>query len=202
MTRPRGCRGRGLLGWTPLTAALLGCGGPATTGPQPPSEAPRETIGATTASADPRVAQSGPGDRAPAPSSDPSAGDSDTQRAERTTCSETPEKEQPVRTDRLGDGPRMVRVSNQTGSEIQARLLDAKDQPVLPGTLRLAPGASGELRVPPGTYRLRYRLHPSCEVLRGSTIQLTGNRSEAMITLKARAKSASPDSVQRVREEL
>jgi len=107
-----------------------------------------------------------------------------------------------VRTDRLGDGPRIVHVLNQTGTELQARLLAENDQPAVAGTLRLAPRTTGEFHVAPGTYRLRYRLHPTCEVLRGSTIQLTGNRAEAQIVLKAHAKSASPDSVKRVREEL
>jgi hypothetical protein len=107
-----------------------------------------------------------------------------------------------VRADRLGDGERVIHVVNQTGSELQARLLDAQDRPALDGTLRLAAGANGEFHVPPGTYRLRYRLQPSCEVLRGSEIRLTGNRSEAQIALKARSKSGAPDTVKRVREEL
>jgi hypothetical protein len=58
---------------------------------------------------------------------------------------------------------------------VRLRLLGQGGEPALEGTLHIPKTGQGELRVAPGSYRVRYRLESSCEVLLGSPIALTGN---------------------------
>jgi hypothetical protein len=124
----------------------------------------------------------------------PSAPDSS---AGQTRCTERPEQEQPVHDGTMGQGDRLIRVLNRTGVPVRLRLLSQGGEPALAGTLHIPKTGQGELRVAPGSYRVRYRLESSCEVLLGSPIALTGNRAGVEIQLRA-GSNAGSGSVQHV----
>ncbi len=91
-------------------------------------------------------------------------------------CARDPAREAPVRTGHLGSGSRYVELLNNGTVEIQARILGEDDAPVMPGTLRVPAGSKGRFMVEPGTYSLRYRLHPSCRVVRSEEPVALGAR--------------------------
>jgi hypothetical protein len=98
----------------------------------------------------------------------------------------------------MGQGDRLIRVLNRTGGPVRLRLLDDGDKPALDGTLHIPKAGAGELHVEAGSYRVRYRLETSCEVLRGSPIVLTGNRAGVEIQLRSGGAGPGSGSVQHV----
>lgn len=161
--------------------------------PGPPAEGRRTAADATPPPTDPVEA----GAKRPSGESPPPTAQQTPRR-----CGADPQKEQPIRTDELGSGDRMVRVLNRAHGELQVRLVGEDDQPALAGTLLIAPGAAAVFRVPAGHYRLRYRVQTTCEVLRGSAIRLTGRRTGVEIALKPGPRRSPQATVSRVRDDL
>src|SRR5262245_6609184 len=99
-------------------------------------------------------------------------------------CGQDTDQEEPIASGSLGEGPRVVRLINNSGAEIQARLLDSKLSPVIDGTLRVPEGTVGEFHVREGVYFVRYRHRKTCEVRRGQPLQLTGPRAGVEISIR------------------
>lgn len=173
------------------SAATVGCGPPpGTAGPEAPTAPEPSAEPARAAPAEPGA----PTQPEPTPA-DPAA----EREAEATSnasgstlpadaCARDPAAEAPVRSDELGAGDRLVRILNASRDELQVRLLGADERPFVAGTLRILPGSQASFHVPAGTYRLRYRVQSTCEVLRGSKIVLTGHRAGVEISLRPGAR--------------
>ena len=118
-------------------------------------------------------------------------------------CSKNPKKEAPVRAGYLGSGSRYVRLKNNGNVTLQARILDAKLEPVMKGTLRVLAGRDGEFRVPPGTYYLRYRVKENCQVIRSKNpVVIEKQHAGATIALKPIFVVGSKHRTKKVNEEL
>jgi hypothetical protein len=187
---------------------IVGCGSASAPPPEAPPETPTGEITPLTAepvdepaATDPAAAQPTPGPPTETPSAEPSAATAAEPDATSQGCAKDPTSETPVRTDSLGEGDRLIRVKNAAKEELQVRLLGGDDHPAMPGTLRIAPGATAEYRVPAGKYRLRYRVETTCAVLEGSPIVLTGRRSGVEISLKTGA-GAGRAGIKRVTDDL
>lgn len=99
-------------------------------------------------------------------------------------CGQDPAKESPIVEGSLGEGDRVVRLFNNSATEIQARLLDASKTPAVPGTLHVPPNGRGEFHVPEGIYMVRYRYGKNCQVRRGGQLILQGRRAGVEISIR------------------
>ena len=117
-------------------------------------------------------------------------------------CGQDPALESPIVRHRLGDGERMVRMINNSGAEVQARLLHEDMTPALPGTLHIPSGETGEFYVGAGKYMVRYRRGGTCEVRRGALLVLTGPRAGVEIALKPKFDQGSRSNMKKVTEPL
>jgi hypothetical protein len=117
-------------------------------------------------------------------------------------CGQDTDQEEPIASGSLGEGPRVVRLINNSGAEIQARLLDTKLSPVIDGTLRVPEGTVGEFHVRAGVYFVRYRHRKTCEVRRGQPLQLTGPRAGVEISIRPHFEKGGKSKMQRVEEPL
>ena len=189
-------------------AVIVGCGSAAAPQPEAPTAAPSSEIAPLPAqpvdrpaAAEPTAVRPTPQPPPEPPGAEPSAATVPDPGETSQGCAKDPASETPVRRDRLGDGDRLIRVKNAAKEELQVRLLGGDDVPAMPGTLRIAPGATAEYRVPAGRYRLRYRVETTCAVLEGSPIVLTGRRSGVEISLKT-GSGAGRAGIKRVTEDL
>lgn len=117
-------------------------------------------------------------------------------------CGQDHRSELPIVEGKVGDGERIVRLINNSKGDVQARLLDAKLEPVFAGTLRVAAGTTGEFHVDEGVYLLRYRLADGCQVRRGAKLVLTGKRAGVEISIKPKFESGSKSNMRTVSEPL
>lgn len=117
-------------------------------------------------------------------------------------CGQDPAKESPIVEGQLGEGARVVRLINNSGSTIQARILDATLEPAVAGTLHVPSGTIGEFHVPEGQYVVRYRHGSSCEVRRGAKLELTGPRAGVEIAIKAHFSKGTDSRMKTVKEPL
>ncbi|MEM1032955.1 MAG: hypothetical protein AAF928_19620 [Myxococcota bacterium] len=167
----------------PLLLVATSCGA-ASSAPPPPAPQPPAP-----ADAAPAIEPSSPPDPEPTtPGPQP--------------CGQDPASEAPIAEGELGTGDRVVRLINNSGVEIQARLLDAAKRPALPGTLRIPSGASGQFRVSAGVYMIRYRDRDRCEVRRGGRLFLSGARAGVEISVRPRFESGEKSQLRRVPEPL
>lgn len=137
----------------------------------------------------------------PMPVEAPSAAAATPEQA-RQDCGQNLDAELPIVTGQLGEGERVVRLINNSGSEVQARLLDGKLGPAVAGTLRIPPQSTGEFKVPAGVYQVRYRDGRSCAVRRGAPLHLTGQRAGVEIAIKAKFSAGSKSKMRQVKEPL
>jgi hypothetical protein len=145
-----------------------------------------------------RLAEAAPATRA---EQAPAAGEAPPSAAP-AACGQDASAELPVATGALGEGGRVVRLINNSGGDVQARLLDAKLRPVLDGTLLIPEGAHGEFRVTAGSYYVRYRHQKSCQVRRGAPLELTGPRAGVEIAIHLHFSKGSSSKMRVVKESL
>lgn len=117
-------------------------------------------------------------------------------------CGQDPAEESPIVEGKLGDGERVVRLINNSSTTIQARILDAKLEPALAGTLHVPPGTVGEFYVPEGEYVVRYRHGKTCQVRRGAMLLLTGPRAGVEIGINPHTDKGTKSRMQAVQEPL
>lgn len=117
-------------------------------------------------------------------------------------CAQNAAAESPIVSGRIGDGERIVRLFNNSGGDIQARILNEAREPALPGTLVIVAGATGEFHVGEGVYLVRYRLEGSCEVRRGEELFLTGPRAGVEISIKPSRDKTTESGMKKVPEPL
>jgi hypothetical protein len=117
-------------------------------------------------------------------------------------CEQDAAAESPIVEGALGDGDRLVQLNNNSGTDIQARILRDDGQPALPGTLVVKAGETGEFHVVAGVFMLRYRRKGNCEVRRGGKLHLTGPRSGVVISIKPSKDKTSDSKMEKVTEPL
>lgn len=145
----------------------------------------------------PPVAPASPAPARAAPAPTPAAFDPPVQ-----DCDQDAAAESPIASGQLGEGPRVVRLFNNAGVDIQARILNEAREPAIPGTLVVVAGATGEFHVAEGVYLVRYRLEGSCEVRRGEELLLTGPRAGVEISIKPTKDKTSESGTKKVPEPL
>lgn len=169
-------------------AAVLAYSCSSCAGAPPPEPAPPPPAPPAPPAPEPVEVAPAPAEPAPAP--------------DQSTCTADPSGEEPVETGELGQGDRIVRVLNNGGVELRARLVDRNHAPAIVGTLRIAAGETGTFRVPAGSYHVRYRIESNCQVWEGSAVHLTGPRSGVEIGLKPLFEKGSSHQVRPVEEAL
>ena len=117
-------------------------------------------------------------------------------------CGQDPAQESPIVRRRLGDGERVVRIINNSGTEVQARLVREDLSAAAPGTLHIPGGETGEFYVSAGTYMVRYRHGGTCEVRRGALLVLTGPRAGVEIALEPKFERGNKSNMKKVTEPL
>jgi hypothetical protein len=166
-----------------LCAMASGCAVSGCTVPPPPAAPPPTPV---------------PEIEAPPPSPDPEP----TADLPVHECGQDPAKESPIVEGKLGDGERMVRLINNSGVAIQARILGEDLEAAVAGTLHVRAGKRGEFHVPEGNYVVRYRHGTTCEVRRGAKLLLTGRRTGVEIGVKPGFDRGSDSRMKKVSEEL
>ncbi len=100
-----------------------------------------------------------------------------------TPCTRDPQREAPIAHGDLGQGSRTVELLNSGTVEVQLRLLDGQDQPVVAGTLVVPGQGRGVFHVPPGTYHLRMRENETCQVQEGTPFTIEEIHAGVTISL-------------------